>query len=107
MATRKRRTRLLSFDGRQFRWRCEFNHPSEVHSVGYAERGEQWPPDVLVVRPEVGPHQRLDVTWPPCTGPVVTPGLVRACVAEALRRGWLTESAVLELNGADVPLGEA
>ena len=35
-----------------------------MQSVGYAERGEGWPPDVLVVRPEDGPHRHLAVTWP-------------------------------------------
>lgn len=103
MATGKRGTRPLSLGGRRFRWRCEFHHPLEVHSVGYAERGTSWPPDALVVRPEDGPHRLLTVTWPACTGPVVTPGLVRACVEVALRRGWLTDLPDLELAGADVP----
>jgi hypothetical protein len=75
-------------------------------SVGYRERGESWPPDELVVRPVDGPHRRVSVTWPACKGPLVTPGLVRACVEEALRRGWLTELANLDLAGAEVPSGE-
>jgi hypothetical protein len=78
-----------------------------VFSVGYQERGASWPPGTLVVRPEDGPHRRLRVTCPACEGPLVTPGLVRAYVEEALRRGWLTELPVLELTGGNVPAGEA
>jgi hypothetical protein len=107
MATGKRRTRPLSLDGRRFRWRCEFNGQLEMHSVGYQERGASWPADALVIRPEDGPHRRLTVSWPACKGPVVTPGLVRACIEEALRLGWLSESSALELAGADVPAGGA
>jgi hypothetical protein len=99
MATGKRRTRPLSLGGRRFRWRCEFSHPLEVFSAGYEERGASWPPDTLVVRPEDGPHGLLTVTWPACEGPVVTPGMVRSCVEEALRRGWLAELPVLKLPG--------
>lgn len=107
MATGKKRTRPLALDGRRFRWRCEFNDPLEAFSVGYAERGGAWPPDTLVVRPEDGPHRLLTVTWPACKGPVVTPGLVRACIEEALRRGWLTEVPDMELMSTDVPTGGA
>lgn len=107
MTIGKRRTRPLSFGSHRFRWRCAFSHPSEVSSVGYQEWGASWLPDVLVVRPEEGPHRRLTVTWPACKGPLVTPGLVRTCVEEALRRGWLSELAVLELAGIDVPPDES
>jgi hypothetical protein len=107
MATGKRRTRPLSLDGRRFRWRCEFNDPLELHSAEYEELGASWPADALVIRPEDGSHRRLTVTWPACKGPVVTPGPVRACIEEARRRGWLTESSALELAGADVPSGGA
>lgn len=62
MATGKRGTRPLSLGGRQFRWRCAFNHPLETFSVGYAERGGSWQPDSLVVRPVEGPHRKLTVT---------------------------------------------
>jgi hypothetical protein len=102
MAVGKRRTRPLSLDGQHFLWRCEFSAPYEKASSAYARDGASWPPDTLVVRPEHGPHRRLAVTWPACTGPLVTPGLVRVCVEEALRRGWLTTLQVLELPGAEV-----
>jgi hypothetical protein len=103
MATGQRRTRPFSLDGRRFRWRCEFTFPAEMFSRGFAEAS--WTADALVIRPEDGPHRRLTVTWPACKGPLVTPGLVRACIEEALRRGWLTESSAMELDGADVPAG--
>jgi hypothetical protein len=51
----------------------------------------------------VSPHNLLTVSWPPCSGPVVKPALVRACIEEALRRGWLAELRVLDLQGTDVP----
>lgn len=102
MATGKRRTRRLTAHGRAFRWRCDFNEPLERFSVGYAQRGHTWRPDTLVIRPEDGPHRLLTVTWPACLGPVVKPRLVRACVEEALRRGWLTEHPILSLVGSEV-----
>jgi hypothetical protein len=70
--------------------------------VGYAKHGTTWRLDRLVVRPEVGPHRLLTVTWPACHGPVVKPRLVRACIEEALRRGWLAEHSVVTLSGAEV-----
>lgn len=91
----------MVLDGRHFRWRCEFNDPLEVPSVAFAA-GRITTPDRLIIRPVEGPHRLLSVTWPPCRGPVVTPGLVRACTAEALRRGWLSERPSLELDGAEV-----
>ena len=78
-----------------------------MHSVGYEERGAAWPADALLIRPEDAPHRRLTITRPACEGPVVTPGLVRACIEEALRRGWLTEWSALGLVSADVPAGGA
>jgi hypothetical protein len=101
MAVGKRGTRPLVLDGRPFRWRCEFNDPLEIFSAAFAA-GRIATPDRLIVRPVDGPHRLLSVTWAPCRGPVVTPGLARACVAEALRRGWLSEWPSLELDGADV-----
>jgi hypothetical protein len=71
--------------------------------VGYAERGESWPPDRLVVRPEEGPHRLLTVSWPACHGSVVGPGIVRVCVEEALRRGWLADHNTMALAATDVP----
>ncbi len=102
MAIGKRRTRPLSLDGQEFRWRCEFSAPYEMASSSYTRDGAAWPPDTLLVRLVDGPHRRLAVTWPACTGPLATPGLVRACVEEALRRGWLTTLPVLELAGTEV-----
>jgi hypothetical protein len=102
MATGKRRTRRLTAHGQAFRWRCDFNEPAERFSVGYAQCGQTWRPDSLVIRPEEGPHRLLTVTWPACLGPVVKPRLVRACLEEALRRGWLTESPVLTFPGSEV-----
>lgn len=104
MAIGKKRTRPLTLDGRQFRWRCDFNHPAEEFSTAMAE-GRITTPDRLRVRPVDGPHQLLTVNWPPCQGPLVLPELVRACIEEARRRGWLEEHAVMELAGADVPPG--
>jgi hypothetical protein len=106
MAIGKRRTRPLSLDGQQFRWRCDFSLPMEMTTAAYAREGESWQPDTLIVRPVEGPHRLLTVTWPACKGPLVTPGLVRACVEEALRRGWLTAQPALELAGTDVWTGE-
>jgi hypothetical protein len=104
MAVGKRRTRPLVFGSRRFRWRCDFNDPREKSSVAWHE-GRITTPDRLLVRPEDGPHRVLTVSWPPCCGPVVSPGLVRACVEEAVRRGWLTDVRTMDLRGADVPSG--
>src|SRR5205823_4524663 len=106
MAVGRRSTRRMTVEGRSFRWRCDFNEPLERFSVSYAKRGETWRPDSLVVRPEEGPHRLLTVTWPACQGPVVKPRLVRACVREALRRGWLAEHPLVALAGRDVPAPE-
>ena len=95
--------RLLVADGQRFRWQCSFNHPLEMLSVGFAERGHLWSPDLLLVRPEDRSSRRLTVSWPPCKGPVVKPGLVRACIDEARRRGWLGESPIMEIEGLEVP----
>lgn len=107
MAVGKRRLRSLALGDRRFLWRCEFSSPLEVCSVGYRERGSSWPPDRLVVRPEIGLHCRLWVDWPPCQGPLVTPDLVRACVEVALGRGWLADSPTLDLAGSEVISGGA
>jgi hypothetical protein len=106
MAIGKRRTRPLSLGGQHFRWRCDFSLPVEMASAAYATEGASWQTDTLIVRPVDGPHRLLTVTWPACNGPLVTPGLVRACVEEALRRGWLTTLPSLELAGTDVRNGE-
>jgi hypothetical protein len=103
MAVGKRRTRRLTVEGHSFRWRCEFSEPAERFSVSYAERGGSWAPDRLLIRPEEDPHRLLTVTWPACHGPVVRPGLVRACVEEALRRGWLAAHPTMTLAGTDLP----
>ena len=107
MANNWRGYRPLTLDGRRLRWTCSFHHTSEVSSTGYAERGASWSPDRLLVRPEDGPHRLLTVSWPACRGPVVKPELVRACVEQALRRGWLDTHAVLDLSGEEVPLPAA
>jgi hypothetical protein len=106
MAVGKRRTRRLTANGRHFRWRCDFNEPLERFSAGYAERGMTWRPDRLLVRPEDAPHYLLTVAWPACHGPVVKPRLVRACIEEALRRGWLVEQSMVTLSGPEVPVPE-
>ncbi|HEX4608765.1 MAG TPA: hypothetical protein VH092_11230 [Urbifossiella sp.] len=103
MAASWRGYRPIVVDGRRFRWACAFNHPAERGSVGYATHGVSWPPDTLTVRPEDGPHRPLTVTWPACTGPLVTPRLVRACLEEAIRRGWPNGVSQLELLGAAIP----
>jgi hypothetical protein len=103
MAIGKRGSRPLVLDGRHFRWRCEFNDPLEIFSVAFTE-GRITTPDRLIVRPVDGPHRVLAVAWAPCKGPVVTPELVRRCVEEALRRGWLSERPSLELAGAEAPV---
>jgi hypothetical protein len=106
MAVGKRRTRRLTVAGRCFRWRCEFSEPAERFSVSYAACGESWAPDRLVLRPEEEPHRLLTVTWPACHGPVVRPELVRACIEEALRRGWLAEHQAVTLAGTDISTPE-
>src|SRR4051794_9893210 len=104
MAVGRRRTRRLLVAGCYFRWRCDFNEPLERFSADYAKHGTTWRPDVLVIRPEDGPHRLLSVTRPACQGPVVKPRLVRACIEEALRRGWLADRPALTLAGASVPV---
>jgi hypothetical protein len=75
----------------------------EMLSVGYAERGHTWAPDTLLVRADpIPPRRVLRVTWPACCGPVLTPRVVRGLIEEALRRGWLTEHADLELDGTTI-----
>jgi hypothetical protein len=105
MAVGKGRTRPLVIGGRRFRWRCEFNHPAEKLSVAWAEE-RIITLDRLFVRPEDGPHRLLTVSWPPCEGPVVKPGLVRACVEAAIRRGWLADVPTMELSGSDMSAGD-
>ena len=95
--------RLLIVDARRFWWRCDFHEPAEKFSVGYAERGTTWKPDQLIIRPEDGPHQLLTVTWPACRGQIIKPSLVRACIDEAVRRGWLEELRELTFAGSDLP----
>jgi hypothetical protein len=102
MAVGKGRTRRLTIDGRRFCWRCDFSEPLEKFSVRYARQEGRRRTDNLVVRPEIGPHRLLTVSWPACHGPVVKPRLVRVCVAEALRRGWLSEYPALTLAASDV-----
>lgn len=106
MAASWRGYRAIVVDGRRFRWACDFHLLGERGSVGYATGGASWSPDALIVRPEDGPHRQLAVTWPACTGPLVTPGLVRACLEEALRRGWPDGLSQLDILGADVSLPE-
>ncbi len=95
--------RPLVVADRRFRWKCDFNHPFEVFSAGYAEDGHAWSSDKLLVRPEDLPHCLLTVSWSACRGPVVTPGFVRVCVNEAVRRGWPDAEPMMELAGAEVP----
>jgi hypothetical protein len=106
MAVGKRGTRRINVGGKFFRWRCEFHDPSEQFSSGYAEHGKTWTPDTLLIRPESQPRRQLSVTWPACTGPVVTPQFVRDCIEAALQRGWPAASEVLELSESDILAGE-
>lgn len=106
MAPGRRGTRRITIDGRHFRWRCEFNEPLERFSVGYAKHGDTWRPDRLLVRPEDGAHRLLAVTWPACEAPIIKPRLVRACIREALRQGWLTGRAEMTLAGRDFTVPE-
>ena len=55
----------------------------------------------LLVRPEVGPHRLLRVNFG-YGGPTVTPRVVRACVDEAIRRGWPFERAGLTLKAPEI-----
>jgi hypothetical protein len=103
MALGKRRTRRLTVNARCFRWRCDFNGPYERFSISYAKRGSTWAPDSLIVRPEEGPHRLLTVTRAACLGSVVTPRLVRACIVEAVRKGWLAEHSLMTLEGSEMP----
>jgi hypothetical protein len=96
--------RLIVVASQRFRWACHFHYPMEALSTSYAKRGATWPPDTLVVRPEERPERLLRVTWPACYGPILKPVLVRACIEEALRRGWLSDSANLEFAGAELPV---
>jgi hypothetical protein len=63
--------------------------------------------DRLLFRPEAGSHRLPTVSWPAGRGPVVKPGLVRACVEEVLRRGWLVTHTVLDPAVEEVPLPAA
>src|SRR3954471_13258009 len=105
MAVGRGRTRRLTVGAQHFRWRCEFHLPAEKHSVGYAQQGKSWKPDTLLIRPEDGPHRLLAVIWPPCEGPLVQPRLVRSCIEEAFRRGWLDHHPAIVLNGPEIPTG--
>ncbi|OAI52553.1 hypothetical protein AYO44_16570 [Planctomycetaceae bacterium SCGC AG-212-F19] len=104
MAVGKRSMRRITVEGHTFHWRCAFNEPLEKFSVSFAKNGETWSPDCLLIRPGEGPHRLLTVTWPACHGPVVKPRLVRTCVLEGLRRGWLIEHPEMTMAGRDVPL---
>ena len=93
--------RPLVVAGRRFRWRCAFNHPGEYFSVAAAQG--RLPPDLLLVRSEVAPQRVLTVEWDQFRWRLVTPRLVRACVEEALRRGWPDTLPALTLESATVP----
>lgn len=102
MTTGKKRTRPITIAGQHFRWRLEFNDKFDRLSVAWAE-GRVTTPDRLLVRPEEAPDKLLTVSWPPCSGPIVQPALVKACIEEAIRRGWPAQRTLLDLAGADVP----
>jgi hypothetical protein len=101
MAMNTRHYRPLVAAGRRFRWQCRFNYIVEYGSVAAAQG--RLPPDRLLVRSEDRPQCLLRVTWNqfPCW--LVTPRLVRLCIEDALRRGWLSELATLTLNDSDIP----
>lgn len=83
------------------RWRTDSHSPYQIHSRAYAESGESWEPDRLLIRLESDPKQLLTVVWPACTAPAaITPGLVASYIHTALDSGWLTEKCNLEI-GAD------
>jgi hypothetical protein len=99
MAKNWRGWRLITIDEQRFRWAVEFNHPSEKFSSAYAESGDSWNPDRLLVRPELLPSNLLTVNWPACHGPLVLPRVVRACIEAALQGGWLGQQSNLCLDG--------
>jgi hypothetical protein len=107
MAKNWRGYRPFVLDGRRFRWACRFHYPVEMLSASYGKRGSTWRPDTLLVRPEDGPQRSLRVTWPACFGPIVKPAVVRVCIEEGLRRGWLSEHRDLELKGEEFLSAEA
>jgi hypothetical protein len=102
MGVSKRRTRPLSIDGHCFRWQCDFSESMVKSSISWSE-GRITSPDRLLIRPDDAPHKLLTVCWPPCSGPVVKPALVKACIQEAIRHGWPAQQSVLELVGDDIP----
>lgn len=99
MAVGTRRTRLLVANGRRFRWRCDFAHPTEIASAAF-QQGRLKSPDRLLIRPEDAPNELLTVTWPACCGPAMRPGVVRGWIDFALQNGWSTEEACLTLDAS-------
>jgi hypothetical protein len=100
MGIGKRRTRPLVLGSNRFRWRGQFNDPELSLSAELFTAH-----DALLVRPEEGHHRLLTVFWRVGDRVLLTPGLVRACVEEAIRRGWLSEYPTLSLAGVDVSTG--
>jgi hypothetical protein len=102
MAVGKRHARRLTYENQHFRWRCDFHEPLDKFSEAYARHGTSWTPDALLIRPEEQAHRLLTVLWPACAAPMITPRVVRVCIEEALRRGWLQDQVRVVLAGHDV-----
>lgn len=98
MAGKWRGWRLLVVGERRFRWQFSAHFPFDMSHLTEDKR-RRWSFDTLTVRTEDRSPRRLFVRWQPFGSPMVTPGLVRACIDKALREGWLTDAEVMELPG--------
>jgi hypothetical protein len=105
MAFGKKGYRRLVVDGRILYWLYACQDPLFRFSLGGSIRAnpnDRPYIDHLIVRPEEEPSRMLRVTFgTDC--PLVTPRIVRACVEEAIRRGWLTEHPHMLLQRAHIP----
>lgn len=104
MARRWRGYRLITVNGRRFRWKCDFNEPADKFSAAYARSGHEWEPDRLIVLVEENPHDTLTVTWPACEAPSIQPRDVRAAIHAAMDRNWLDAAHSLVLLASEIDL---
>jgi|GEM_PF-1807781 len=102
MAKRWRGCRLITVNGRRFRWKCDFNEPLDKSSVAYARNGHEWAPDRLIVLLEESPNHVLTVTWPACDAPVIRPRDIRAVIQAAMDRKWLESEHSLNIWARDI-----